>query len=237
MHVNSDEIYVWSLLIKDFTLKSGCKKYLGGHPSCLPAHVSIDGPFLLGILRFLRRIVNNKITYFLIFFPHRSSRSFLTLPPSLKSSFHWSSLKTKVKFRVRKWKLQRERDLNYPCVKFILVPTMTNQLKEPRFCPTLAPPRLLMVKSFNLKKKPTKVTNTQFLYKHSCFALNNFSIKNVYQVCILGILHAKIPVVLVKIIPESNLSLHRGVWKNSYFDRCIQSSWKLIRTWEVGVFF
>lgn len=156
MHVNSDEIYVWSLLIKDFTLKSGCKKYLGGHPSCLPAHVSIDGPFLLGILRFLRRIVNNKITYFLIFFPHRSSRSFLTLPPSLKSSFHWSSLKTKVKFRVRKWKLQRERDLNYPCVKFILVPTMTNQLKEPRFCPTLAPPRLLMVKSFNLKKNPPK---------------------------------------------------------------------------------
>lgn len=112
-------------------------------------------------------------------FINRSSRSFQTLPPSLKSSFHLSSLKTKVKFRVRKWKLQRERDLNYPCVKFILVPTMTNQLKEPRFCPTLAPPRLLMVKSFILtwKKNPKWPILCFSINMH---AFNNFYIKNVY---------------------------------------------------------
>lgn len=88
---------------------------------------------------------------------------------------------------------------------------MTNQLKEPRFCPTLAPPRLLMVKSFILTLK--KIQSDQYsVFPLTCMHLITFILKmSIY----IGILHVIIE--LVKKIPESNLSLHRGVWKNSYF--------------------
>lgn len=139
-----------------------------------------------------------------------------------------------MKFRVRKWKLQRERDLNYPCVKFILVPTMTNQLKEPRFCPTLAPPRLLMVKSFILTWK--KIQSDQYsVFPLTCMHLITFILKMSINI---GILHVIIE--LVKKIPESNLSLHRGVWKNSYFWSIHTELMKIdmnLRSWVSFVFF
>lgn len=134
-----------------------------------------------------------------------------------------------MKFRVRKWKLQRERDLNYPCVKFILVPTMTNQLKEPRFCPTLAPPRLLMVKSFILtwKKNPKWPILCFSINMH---AFNNFYINNVYIyryfACHNRISGKKSLKVIYHSIEEYG--------KTAIFDQYIQSSWKLIWTWEVG---
>lgn len=139
-----------------------------------------------------------------------------------------------MKFRVRKWKLQRERDLNYPCVKFILVPTMTNQLKEPRFCPTLAPPRLLMVKSFILtwKKNPKWPILCFSINMH---AFNNFYIKNVYIYRYFAC-HNRIS----EKIPESNLSLHRGVWKNSYCWSIHTELMKIdmnLRSWVSFVFF
>lgn len=54
----------------------------------------------------------------------------------------------------------------------------------------------------------------------------------------IGILHVIIE--LVKKIPESNLSLHRGVWKNSYFWSIHTELMKIdmnLRSWVLFVFF
>lgn len=106
---------------------------------------------------------------------------------------------------------------------------MTNQLKEPRFCPTLAPPRLLMVKSFILtwKKNPKWPILCFYINMH---AFNNFYIKNVYIyryfACHNRISGKKSLKVIYHSIEEYG--------KTAIFDQYIQSSWKLIWTWEVG---
>lgn len=129
MHVNSDEIYVWSLLIKDFTLKSGCKKYLGGHPNCLPAHVSIDGPFLLGILRFLRRIVNNKITYFLIFFFSQIIKKFPNLATKLEEFIPLEFLENESEIQGTQVKASKRKGLKLP-LRQVFISTHNDQSAE-----------------------------------------------------------------------------------------------------------
>lgn len=78
--------------------------------------------------------------------------------------------------------------------------------------PHTSTPKTPYGKKFYLDLKKKIQSDQYSVFPLTCMHLITFILTmSIY----IGILHVIIE--LVKKIPESNLSLHRGVWKNSYF--------------------
>lgn len=144
--------------------------------------MSVDDPFLLGILRFLERIVNNKIFNFWIFFFSQIIKKFPNLATKLEEFIPLEFLENESEIQGMQVKASKRKGLKLP-LRQVYTSTHNDQSAERTpLLPHTSTPKTPYGKKFylNLKKKHPKVTNTQFLYKHACFALKNFYTKNVY---------------------------------------------------------